>query len=74
MSERPTKCFQCGRPAHFEIDPDSEFYEEGWFTCPWCGERLISHEEALGTSARDEEERVKRNLGFYEFRPKRDRT
>lgn len=71
LIEIPRNCFQCGAPTEFVIDPDSEFHQPGWLTCPRCGEKIVSIEELRRTAEGSQEERVKRNLGFYDFKPKR---
>jgi DNA-directed RNA polymerase subunit N (RpoN/RPB10) len=65
----PKECFQCGAPTGFIIDEDTP--DDGWFHCHRCGERIVKVSDVFKNSAEDIEERAKRNLGFYEFKPKR---
>lgn len=69
MTEIPTKCFQCGAPTEFVIDEDTP--NDGWFHCYRCGEKIIPVRDVLPPPDEIDEERVKRNLGFYEFKPRR---
>lgn len=57
------KCYQCGRtqPAIAE-DPE-------WVVCGHCGSRIMSAQEFRVANEQAEEERVKRALGFYDFKP-----
>lgn len=45
-----------------------------WMVCEWCEARIISAAEFKKLNEDDEEERVKRALGFYDFKPDRDRS
>lgn len=70
MTEIPQTCFQCGRPTELVLREDTK--RDGWFTCE-CGEKIVQVSKVL-PSGEPDEERIKRNLGFYEFRPTRRGT
>lgn len=65
MTDVERKCYQCGRPTEFILREDMT--PDSWFTCDWCGENIVRVKDIMP----NEEERAKRNLGFYDFKPTR---
>lgn len=67
---KPNECFQCGRPI-VHLMPDPPHTAETWLTCSHCGERTMTMAEFVSEMAANDEERIKRAIGFYDFKPSR---
>jgi DNA-directed RNA polymerase subunit RPC12/RpoP len=61
-------CFQCGKARQLAITEESIVTSPGWLVCGHCGERIITVADMQKQVEDETEERVKRNLGFYDFK------